>query len=234
MQHALSNLTKLCTLTTALLLTACGGGGEGDDDDANNHLNPSTAYKLAGTGTSDAANGQTLYNENCVGCHKASFANAKDSTKTISAIAGNKGGMGSLRATIKTQQSDNIAYYLANGNSVATTTSTSTTSTSTTSTSTTSSVGSTTTTTIAPAIPAINGKALYNDKSLATFFSCASASCHTTKPSSNINNVLKGANSASTIQNAINRGTGGMDVYIGKITTQQLNDIASYLATPNI
>ena len=226
MQHTLSNLTKLCTITTALLLTACGGGGGGENDDAHNDLNFSTAYKLAGTGTPDAANGQTLYNAYCASCHGASYANAKDSTKTLSAIAGNKGGMGSLSATIKTQQSNNIAYYLANGNPVATTSTTSTS----TSTSTTSSVVSTTSTTTPASASATIGKDWYNSTFLTGSVSCAT--CHTSTPSQNISNVLKGANNAAVIQNAIDNKMGGMGAYIGYITPEQLNDIAAYLATP--
>jgi hypothetical protein len=46
--------------------------------------------------------------------------------------------------------------------------------------------------------------------------------------------VLKGANSPSTILKAINSNAGGMGMYIGKLSTQQLSDMAAYLATPNI
>jgi len=45
---------------------------------------------------------------------------------------------------------------------------------------------------------------------------------------------LNGANNPSIIQNAINSGSGGMGVYSGKLTAQQISDIAAYLANPNI
>lgn len=58
------------------------------------------------------------------------------------------------------------------------------------------------------------------------------ASCHSIMPVLNVSKVLKGANSASTILNAINSNTGGMGSLKGTLSTQQLNDIAAYLATP--
>jgi mono/diheme cytochrome c family protein len=79
-------------------------------------------------------------------------------------------------------------------------------------------------------VSATNGKVVYN-----TAFNGAScASCHSTFPALNVSKVLKGANSASTILNAINGNTGGMGVLRNVYTTQQLNDMAAYLATPGI
>lgn len=105
-------LFKLCAATVVtVLLSACGGGE--DDDDANNNYNAGTVYSLAGVTTPDAVNGKALYNAACASCHGANFPNAKDSTRTLWAIAANKGGMGALSATIQTQQSDDIAAYLA-------------------------------------------------------------------------------------------------------------------------
>ena len=74
---------------------------------------------------------------------------------------------------------------------------------------------------------AANGKVAYTSNSV---MSCAG--CHGMPPSAQ--KVLNGANSSGTILNAINAGTGGMGMYIGKLSTQQLSDIAAYLATPNI
>lgn len=70
---------------------------------------------------------------------------------------------------------------------------------------------------------AVNGKALYAANSC--------GGCHGTPPSSM--KVLNGANSPSTISSAIS-GIGQMNSYIGKFSTQNLSDIAAYLATPNI
>jgi D-mannonate dehydratase len=50
----------------------------------------------------------------------------------------------------------------------------------------------------------------------------------------NVSKVLKGANSANTILNAINSNVGGMGLLKGAYTTSQLNDMAAYLATPGI
>ncbi|MDD2923939.1 cytochrome c, partial [Rhodoferax sp.] len=77
---------------------------------------------------------------------------------------------------------------------------------------------------------ATNGKVLYNT----AFNGSSCASCHSTMPSLNLSKVLKGANSPSTILNAINQNKGGMGVLAGKLTTQNLDDIAAYLAQPTL
>lgn len=58
--------------------------------------------------------------------------------------------------------------------------------------------------------------------------------CHTATPANNVSRVLRGANSPTTIQNAINANTGGMGFLKGTLSTQNISDIAAYLATPNI
>jgi mono/diheme cytochrome c family protein len=83
---------------------------------------------------------------------------------------------------------------------------------------------------VTPVTSAATGKVLYNT----AFNGQSCASCHSIMPVLNVSKVLKGANSASTIQNAINGDKGGMGVLRGAISTQQLNDIAAYLATPNL
>lgn len=60
------------------------------------------------------------------------------------------------------------------------------------------------------------------------------ASCHSIMPVLNVSKVLKGANSASTILNAINSNAGGMGILKGTLSTQQLDDIAAYLVTPTL
>jgi len=65
----------------------------------------------------DATAGQTLYTASCSGCHGSNMPAAVNYQRTLSAIAGNKGGMGSLSATINTAAADNIATYLAYGTS---------------------------------------------------------------------------------------------------------------------
>jgi hypothetical protein len=70
---------------------------------------------------------------------------------------------------------------------------------------------------------AANGKLLYVSNSC--------GNCHGTPPA--FSNVLNGANNPTTIQNAITKNLGGMSMF-QNLTTQNLNDLAAYLATPNI
>lgn len=112
MRSSKFTLMKLCAvLAAALLSTACGGGDEDEGGDA--------AFRTStGSTTPSAAaisSGKTLYTQYCAGCHGANKPSAKDSGRTLSAIASNKGGMGSLSASIQTSQADDIAAYLAFG-----------------------------------------------------------------------------------------------------------------------
>ena len=63
----------------------------------------------------DATAGQSLYTASCSGCHGAGMPAAVNYQRTLSAVAGNKGGMGYLSGTINTAAADNIATYLAYG-----------------------------------------------------------------------------------------------------------------------
>jgi mono/diheme cytochrome c family protein len=78
-------------------------------------------------------------------------------------------------------------------------------------------------TSAAGTVSAANGKALYASNGC--------GGCHGTVPASM--NVLAGANNPGVIQSAINSNFGGMGKYSG-LTSQNLADIAAYLATPNI
>ena len=74
------------------------------------------------------------------------------------------------------------------------------------------------------AVPsATNGKALYA--------STGCGSCHGTPPATQ--NVLNGANNPTLLQGAISANRGGMGKY-ATLTSQDLIDIAAYLATPSI
>lgn len=73
-----------------------------------------------------------------------------------------------------------------------------------------------------PVASAANGKTLYANCS----------GCHGAAASGGMN-VLAGANSPSTIQNAINGNLGGMGRF-SNLTTQNIADLAAYLATPTI
>lgn len=80
---------------------------------------------------------------------------------------------------------------------------------------------------------ALRGKTLYN--TTPGGISCANSSCHGSNVSLNRNKILRGANSPSTIQNAINGDTGGMGIYRNNVlTATDVADIAAYIGNPNV
>lgn len=96
-------------------MAACGGGGErssgsesGDDDEGAGFA---TSTKVA----TNAVAGQALYAAYCASCHGVSFASARNYASILSAIARDKGGMGTLSSVIQTVQANDIATYLSNG-----------------------------------------------------------------------------------------------------------------------
>lgn len=85
----------------------------------------------------------------------------------------------------------------------------------------------------ASAADALRGKTLY--QTTPGGISCANSSCHGTNVSANKNKVLRGANNPTTIQNAINRDTGGMGIYRNNVLTAiDVADIAAYIGNPNV
>ena len=76
-----------------------------------------------------------------------------------------------------------------------------------------------------PAFSAISGKSIY---------AASCSGCHGVNPALNGNKILRGANSASAISNAITGNAGGMGFLSGTIGAQQSGDLAAYLATPGI
>jgi mono/diheme cytochrome c family protein len=70
-----------------------------------------------------------------------------------------------------------------------------------------------------------NGKIIY-------IASCAM--CHGSRPAQNSGRVLLGANAPALITSAINQNVGGMGFLKNTISAQNANDLAAYLATPNI
>jgi mono/diheme cytochrome c family protein len=100
---------RLVLAAAPLWLSACGGGDEGGD----------AAYAAStGTATPSAVvigSGKALYAQHCQGCHGANMPSAKNYANTLSAIAGNRGGMAALANSVKTPEADAIAAYLAFG-----------------------------------------------------------------------------------------------------------------------
>ncbi len=83
----------------------------------------------------------------------------------------------------------------------------------------------------ATAADPVRGNTLYHSTPGGT--SCSNSSCHGSDPSRNQNNVRKGANAPSVIQNAINNGTGAMDIFKGSLSATDVADIAAYIGNPN-
>ena len=87
---------------------------------------------------------------------------------------------------------------------------------------------------LAPALPAFatgncaNGQTLYATP--VSGLSCASNSCHKADPSQGANKIKNGANNPTRIANAINGGIPEMAVFIGKFTTSDLDDIATWIS----
>jgi mono/diheme cytochrome c family protein len=89
---------------------------ENEIEHGEGRTNQNTSAFATSTGQkADAVAGQSLYTASCSGCHGAGMPAAVNYQRTLSAIAGNKGGMGPLSATINTAAADNIATYLAFG-----------------------------------------------------------------------------------------------------------------------
>ena len=84
---------------------------------------------------------------------------------------------------------------------------------------------------VASAQDALRGKALYLNTNGAPL-SCGNAACHGVDPTRNMNDVLKGANRASEILDAI-RGEPQMNFLSAYVSNQNALDIAAYLANPN-
>ncbi|WP_036517331.1 choice-of-anchor D domain-containing protein [Nevskia soli] len=82
------------------------------------------------------------------------------------------------------------------------------------------------------AASAANGKLLYNNTPGGGGTSCANGSCHGPDPTQNNNNIQRGANNPTVIQNAINNGKGGMGIYQGTLSASDIADIAAYIGNP--
>jgi mono/diheme cytochrome c family protein len=60
------------------------------------------------------------------------------------------------------------------------------------------------------------------------------ASCHGANAAAGKDNLLKGANNAAAINNAISSNKGGMIFYSGLLSSTDINNLAAFLATPGI
>ena len=85
---------------------------------------------------------------------------------------------------------------------------------------------------VASAQDALRGKALYLNTNGAPL-SCGNAACHGVDPTRDMNSVLKGANRASEILNAI-ASEPQMNFLSAYVSNQNALDIAAYLANPNV
>lgn len=77
---------------------------------------------------------------------------------------------------------------------------------------------------------AVNGQALYNNATIAAPFSCGLAgACHGATPSANVNKLKTNGGTAARISWAITN-VSSMTGYTGKLTQQNLDDLAAYIA----
>src|SRR4030095_10032455 len=86
---------------------------------------------------------------------------------------------------------------------------------------------------IARAQDALRGKALYANTNGAPI-SCADSTCHGPDPTQDRDNILKGANNAPAILNAIASKVPEMRFLSAYVSNQNALDIAAYLANPNV
>lgn len=85
------------------------------------------------------------------------------------------------------------------------------------------------------AADALAGKDLYlNGRSGAQSCASPTSNCHGTNVSAGKNNILYGANNASLIAYAISLNAGGMGVYKNVLSSTELDNIAAYIANPNV
>jgi mono/diheme cytochrome c family protein len=114
----------IISVSTAVLLTACGGGTSTATDTTaaatTTNTNTTTATTTTASNPStDALHaaalvGKTLWANNCASCHGGDTGMGANPSKTMNAIASNKGGMGILRGIISEDNASNIATYAAN------------------------------------------------------------------------------------------------------------------------
>ena len=82
----------------------------------------------------------------------------------------------------------------------------------------------------------IRGKTLFftTPTNIPSGMSCSYVACHGNYPTRVVNKIRNGANNGTVIANAITNGTGGMNILKGAWTTQDLADIAAFIANPTV
>jgi hypothetical protein len=79
----------------------------------------------------------------------------------------------------------------------------------------------------------VNGQLLYNTKAV-DGLTCSNSLCHGPDPTTNVNGILRAANDPTIIFAAINGGNEEMEIFQGKFTASDLDDLATWLAfAPN-
>ena len=79
----------------------------------------------------------------------------------------------------------------------------------------------------------VNGQVLYNTKAV-DGLTCSNSLCHGPDPTTNVNGILAAANDPTIIFAAINGGNEEMEIFQGKFTASDLDDLATWLAfAPN-
>jgi cytochrome c553 len=85
----------------------------------------------------------------------------------------------------------------------------------------------------AHAADALNGKSLYLNGPAGGGASCAS--CHGASPASNVNGILRAANTPSVISAAFAANKGGMgSLFNGRFSAAEIADLAAFIGDPNV
>lgn len=127
--------------------------------------------------------------------------------KIYSAIKNDTGGMGVLQGKLSFADLKDIAAYIANP-----------------------AAGTPAATAAAKADP-VRGKVLYNGIE-GMDFSCANSACHGPDPSQDLQSVQAAANKPFYLALTIGSNVGGMGIYKGYVSWQDLKDISAYVGDP--
>lgn len=79
------------------------------------------------------------------------------------------------------------------------------------------------------AVDAVAGRTAYNTVIGPAGSTCSTSSCHKVNPSTGANKIRNGANNPAAIQRGINNDDGGMRAYNGRLTANDIANIAGYI-----